>query len=101
MDQANKITNIIFEVVEEINLQRPQDQQIKKHKDEILFGAGKLDSLDLASLIVISEEKINEKFSASITLVDEKAMSQQNSPFRSISSLTEYIATKLEGEKNE
>jgi hypothetical protein len=42
-------------------------------------------------LISIIEEKIFDNFGTTITLADEKAMSQHNSPFRSIKTLADYI----------
>jgi acyl carrier protein len=57
-----------------------------------LFGKGSdLDSLGLVNFIVSVEENINNRFDVSISIVDEKAMSQKNSPFKSVDSLAEYI----------
>jgi len=50
-----------------------------------------LDSISLVSLIVDIEQRINEKYGISITIVDERAMSQKNSPFQTIKTLSEYI----------
>jgi acyl carrier protein len=50
-----------------------------------------LDSLGLVTLILNIEDKLSEKFGLNITLADDRAMSQKNSPFRSTESLTEYI----------
>lgn len=57
-----------------------------------LYGSnGILDSLELVALVTDLEDAIYVKFSKSVVLADEKAMSQQTSPFRSIGSLSEYI----------
>ncbi|WP_103586278.1 hypothetical protein [Campylobacter concisus] len=57
-----------------------------------LYGSnGILDSLGLVALVTDLEDAIYVKFSKSVVLADEKAMSQQTSPFRSIGSLSEYI----------
>jgi len=47
-------------------------------------------------LITDLEERISDEFDKDITLADEKAMSQRNSPFRSVESLTNYISKLLE-----
>lgn len=65
-----------------------------------LYGkGGVLDSLGLVRVIADLEEEIYENISKSITLADEKAMSQKSSPFRSVSTLSEYIEKLLEAEE--
>jgi acyl carrier protein len=65
--------------------------------DTPLFGRnGVFDSLGLVSLIVGVEEVLSDQFGASVSLADERAMSQANSPFRTIRSLAEYAAGQLE-----
>lgn len=65
-----------------------------------LFGSkGILKSIELVSLIVDLEEKISDKYGLMLTLADERAMSQKRSPFRSVSSLAEYISTLIEEAK--
>ena len=62
-----------------------------------LYGAdAPLDSMALVNLIADIEDAVSEQFDASITLADEKAMSAKNSPFRSIDSLVEAIADRIE-----
>lgn len=57
-----------------------------------LFGSrGILKSLELVSLIVDLEEKIADEYGISLILADERAMSQKKSPFRTVSSLGQYI----------
>jgi len=66
----------------------------------ILFGPkGVLDSMGLVSLIAELEQKIEDELSISILLADERAMSQRNSPFRTVSSLAEYILELIKEEK--
>ena len=64
--------------------------------DTILFGGNsKLDSLGLINLIIAVEQNIEDEFNISITLADEKAMSQDESPFESVASLSNYIELLL------
>jgi acyl carrier protein len=68
--------------------------------DTQLYGkGGVLDSLGLVRVIADLEEEIYENISKSITLADEKAMSQKSSPFRSVSTLSVYIEKLLEAEE--
>ena len=65
---------------------------ITKGEDLRLFGGdGLLDSLGLVSLIVLIEEEVEDKYSLSVILADEKAMSRRTSPFARVSYLVDYI----------
>jgi acyl carrier protein len=57
-----------------------------------LIGSGSLlDSLGLVNLIVDLEQRLENEHGISITLADERAMSQKHSPFRTVGSLADYI----------
>lgn len=51
-----------------------------------------LNSLGLVTLLVDLEQKFDERYGVSFTLADERALSQRHSPFRSVSTLAEYIS---------
>lgn len=57
----------------------------------VLFGdGGLLDSLALVALVIAVEQEIEDKFGARVELADDKALSQKNSPYRSITTLANY-----------
>ena len=86
------IEKLIFDSVDEINIQLPDNKELTKSKNTALFGnTGQLDSLGLVNLLVTIEQNIEDKFDINITIADEKAMSQKHSPFRTIGSLVDYI----------
>ena len=94
-----KILQLIYEAIDVINTQLPIEDNIEKHAGTALFGSGsKLDSLGLINLIVAVEQNIEDEFDITITLADERAMSQKHSPFRTVSSLVDYIETLIEGQ---
>lgn len=100
MNSTNTTTQIL-KAVEELNQQLPPEQQVPVSSDTLLFGhEGLLDSLGLVSLILIVEERVASEFGVSIALADERAMSQTNSPFRSVQSLTEYVSLLMHGKQN-
>jgi len=69
-------------------------------EETILFGRdGLLDSVSLVSFILDVEEAIRAGTGISITLADERAMSQSRSPFRRVSSLVDYAAQLLAEQK--
>lgn len=97
--EHEKIIQVIFDAIDDLNEQY-QEKKLVKSVDTVLFGeSGKLDSLGLVNLIVATEQKMEERFGAALTLANEKAMSQTNSPFRTVKTLSEYIADLLK-EKN-
>jgi acyl carrier protein len=62
----------------------------------VLLGPqGAVDSLGLVRLVMIVERQVEDDFGTAVSLTDEKAMSQRNSPFRSLGSLTDYIVECL------
>jgi len=64
-----------------------------------IYGAeGSIDSLGLVMLIADLEDRLVAEYGKEIVLADEKAMSQKNSPFRTVESLGSYIA-QLIGEE--
>ncbi len=92
MEETKKIEQLIFRTIEEINSQLPKDQQLVPSSKTALYGRnGKLDSLGLVNLLVVIEQNIEDEFDVSITIADERAMSQNNSPFRTIGTLANYI----------
>lgn len=57
----------------------------------VLFGPdGLFDSLGVVSLVLAVEEAVEERFDASITLADQRAMAESTSPFRTVGLLAEY-----------
>ena len=100
MDKREKITQVIYSVIdEEINSLPSRKEPLKKSEDTVLFGGSDgLDSLDLVNLVIGVEEEIGDAFNTEIALADESAMSEENSPYRTIQTLTDYIITLLEAE---
>ena len=55
-----------------------------------------LDSLGLVTVLASFEAGINDRFDAEIVLADERAMSMEHSPFRTMGSLIDYACTLLD-----
>ncbi len=61
-----------------------------------LFGpSALLDSTALVSMLIEVEQQINDAEGTEILLADDRAMSQQRSPFRNIGTLAEYVMALL------
>jgi acyl carrier protein len=68
-------------------------------EETVLVGADPvLDSLGVVQLIVEVEQRVEQNHGISVTLANDKAMSQKNSPFRTVGVLADHVvATALEG----
>lgn len=95
--ESQKITELIYASIDEINETLSDDGvSLDKSESTALFGQDSvLDSIDLVNFISIVEEKLEEEVDEYIPLADERAMSQDSSPFKSVSTLTGYIADLL------
>ncbi len=92
MIEKDRILQTIFNGVDEINMELPKEQLMEKSEDFVLFGqSSKLDSLGLVTFIVAIEQKFQEELGVTITLADERAMSQKRSPFATIGTLADYV----------
>jgi acyl carrier protein len=78
---------------------RQDDKQIPAEVSTELYGKdGHLDSMGLVAFLIDIEELFLDE-DIQIALSDERAMSQKNSPFRTVETLRDYIE-KLVNEKN-
>jgi acyl carrier protein len=86
----------IYDVIDEINEDLVESDKISKTADAQIFGTGSsLDSMGLVNLITLIEQRIEDETGKFVSIADEKAMSMQSSPFRTVSSLKEYISNLL------
>ena len=89
--------DLVYRAIEELNLELPAERRVEKSPDAVLFGRdGRLDSLGLVRLIVAVEQRIEDELSVSVTLADEKAVSQRASPFRTVAALAAYLRERIE-----
>ncbi len=96
MERANLI-KLIGETFEQVA--EAQGQVVDQQIDETtrLYGkGGYFDSLGLVSVILELEQEINVQMDSTIAIADERAMSQSNSPFRSVGSLADYVLMLLQ-----
>ncbi|GGS28226.1 MULTISPECIES: acyl carrier protein [Streptomyces] len=86
------ILRLVHEAIDVVNEGLPPGAALEKAPEVTLFGVdGRLDSLGLVELLAETEVRLEEEFSVSVSLVNDKALSQRNSPFRSVGSLVTYV----------
>lgn len=91
-----EILQWIYDAIDEVNEDLDQSGQILKSVDAQIFGnESALDSMGLVNLITLIEQRIEDETGKFISIADEKAMSMESSPFKTVASLKEYITNVL------
>ena len=91
-----EILKIVINTIEDFNESLEENDKLSTNLEASLYGGdSNLDSLGLVSLIVGLEQNIEDELEKTISLADEKAMSQNSSPFKNINSLIDYINKNL------
>jgi acyl carrier protein len=100
VDQASpesreRLIKLVGDAAAEVN-SSAASQIEERGTDFILFGdGGALDSLGLVRLVVAIETAIEDDYGKVVTLADDRATSQKNSPFRSVGTMADYITMLL------
>ncbi len=93
--ETAEIRAVVLDALRNANLSRPSDEQLEVSDDAAIFGPGSpLDSMGLVALLLDIEEALSSA-GVSVSLSDDRAMSQSRSPFRSVPSLVAFIAGAL------
>ncbi len=102
MVDKQAVLNSLYEIIDEVNRERAEDDQLSKASSTILFGKdATLDSMDLVQLIVLYEQTLQELTATSICITDDRAWSYENSPFHTVESLVGYVMDQLQEEAND
>ena len=92
----NKITQMLFSVIDELNQLRPPDEHLPKNPETPLFGDfGGLDSAGLINLIAMTEQKAAAELGRSLMLTDDRTLSQINQVFRTVGTLADFIYRQM------
>lgn len=91
----NIIEEIIYPVLDEFK--EEEDVSFTNSPDLVLYGEDNtvLDSLSLVDFLVGIQDKVSEITGKDIILATPKALSNTNSPFRTVNTLAEYISELL------
>ncbi|MFX0201819.1 MAG: hypothetical protein ACFFCW_37390 [Candidatus Hodarchaeota archaeon] len=93
------VISLVISSLSEVFLEIYEDEQTEipyLDKTTCLIGRESvLDSLGLVTLIVNIEQKLVDRYGISVTIADERALSQQKSPFKTVKSLSEYISSLI------
>ena len=91
-----EILDIVLAAADELNADLNPPIALDRGEDAVLYGReGVLDSLGLVSLVAAIEEGVQNRLGATVVLADERAVSQKESPFRTVGTLVDYIQAQL------
>jgi acyl carrier protein len=94
------IIQIIFDAIDMANHALEDERKIPLSEQTELFGInGNLDSMGLVALLIDIEESLLDH-NIQISLSDERAMSQSQSPFRTVETLAGFIESLIESDDN-
>lgn len=97
MATQDAVIHIIYRALDALNGELPANKQVPLAPETKLFGPeASLDSLSLVSVIVDVETAVADELGSSISLTDDKAMSQQVSPFSDVTTLAKYVLQLLD-----
>jgi len=95
MTSPDKLRPLLLESIRDYAAQT--GLPINTSEDMRLLGRDALvDSLGLVTILASFEADINDTFGTEIVLADERAMSMERSPFRTVSSLVDYACALLD-----
>ncbi len=102
MMNRDQLVSLIVDTAQDYILSDPKRASVTIDETTRLFGTqGLFDSVGLVSVLLDVEQQINDQWGVSITIADDRAMSQSRSPFRTISSLTDYVLTLIQEQQAE
>jgi D-alanine--poly(phosphoribitol) ligase subunit 2 len=91
------VLRMVYEAVARTNEDLEPGLRIEARPDEMLMGSGaKLDSLGFVSLILEIEALAQERLGVTLELVNDRALSQERSPFRTLESLVAYVEASID-----
>jgi len=87
----NTVEQIIFKCIEFLNEEIGDDNKLLLSENTLLLAEGSgIDSLQLVSLVIELEESLSAKYGVQVSLSDDEALFQENSPYHSVGSLRDY-----------
>jgi D-alanine--poly(phosphoribitol) ligase subunit 2 len=99
--EIEKIKSCLWKAIDTVNQQSDEKHRVTHAPNALVFGpSGPLDSLGLLNLVFAIEEQIEKEWGVTIVLMDQRVMSQPNSPFESVDALAEHVGNLLKHQEN-
>src|SRR3989338_8039588 len=94
MSRQQDIFQAICRAVDDVNPALPPARRLEKSPDVVLTQH--LDSMGMVNFVVATEERVAESLGVTVNLADQQAMTQAESPLKTIGTLARYIEQRLE-----
>ncbi len=92
----NIAVNVVVACLKEAIEQSGNAAPPEINEETVIVGKGAvLDSMGVVSLIVDIEQRLEMDHNVSVTLANDKAMSQRSSPFRTVGVLADHIGAVI------
>ena len=91
MATYQQIVDLIYLAIDELNETSDNDPIIKSATTALYGASSSLDSVDLVNLLLSVEELLEDELGVEIVIANEKALSQKNSPFKTVETLAQYL----------
>lgn len=94
-----RIFDCLYAAIDDVNTDHDGKPPLAKSPETSIHGSSStLDSLGLVNFVVAVEENVEREFGAQIMLADDRSLSQEPSPFRSLQALADYVEVLLREE---
>jgi len=95
-DTKERVTRIVYHVLDELNEQYAEENQLAKTLETpLLDDAGRLDSVGVVNLIALVEEEIGEEFGVRISVTDDLE-SEGDNALKTAGSFIDYVCRVVE-----
>jgi len=97
MNQQDQIHDVIYGAIRDVQDMLPPGANLEETAETALLEGegGSLDSLAVVNLMVALEARLEQEFSQAISLADALGLPPEESPFRTVSTLAEFVAQEL------
>ena len=85
------LSELIYPSVDEIASRLVQPPLVKSPGSPLFGPTGGLDSINLVSFIAIVEERVEKTTGKVVRLANDRAMSLNHNPFKTLGSLAQYV----------
>ena len=93
----NSAQSLVYEAIDEINLDSSMDIKIEKNADFLLLDdQSSIDSLTLVNLFVGIEALLELRLRKTISIVNEESFQSDAYPFKSVGNLINYVDTLIQ-----
>ena len=90
----DRALRLVYDAIDVVNRQLPVSRRLVKSLDTVIVGpSGSLDSLGLINFVITLEERVTDVLTVPVELLDSTALIEEESPFRTVDTLTRFLET--------